>query len=167
MICAKCHLREATVHFNIVDGDKFTKRDLCEECSSTVIGAPEGFELGDLVGLLQSDNLTYGTLVRELLGAKARYPIEAYDFVGEAARWGQGETPVVGRELLEALRELAIRKFGRRAKATLAEWKIFRTEDLGEIVFGMCDAGLMAMQPGDSREDFKNRFDFDEAFPEG
>ena len=166
MLCAKCHVREATVHFKIVDGDKFTKRDLCEECSSTVIGAPEGFELGDLVGHLQSDNLTYGTLVRDLLGAKARYPIEAYDFVGEAARGGKDESSIAGRDLLEALRESAIKKFGKRAKATLANWKIFRTEDIGEIVFEMCDAGLMATQPGDSREDFKNGFDFDEAFPE-
>jgi uncharacterized repeat protein (TIGR04138 family) len=68
--------------------------------------------------------------------------------------------------LLEAIRELALKKFGKRAKAALAEWKIFRTEDFGEIVFDLIDAELLSKQPEESKEDFKNGFNFDEAFPE-
>jgi uncharacterized repeat protein (TIGR04138 family) len=95
-----------------------------------------------------------------------RYPIEAYEFVLEALDNFHKGTHVSARVLMEAIRELTLEKFGKRAKAALAEWKIFQTEDFGEIVFEMVDVELLCKNPEDSKEDFQNRFDFDEEFPE-
>jgi uncharacterized repeat protein (TIGR04138 family) len=92
------------------------------------------------------------------------YPIEAYEFVSEALDFCAGEAS--GREVLDAIGELAIRKFGRRAKAVLRRWKILRTEDFGEIVFALIDTEMMRKRFRVSREEFQNRFNFDEAFPE-
>jgi uncharacterized repeat protein (TIGR04138 family) len=43
-------------------------------------------------------------------------------------------------------------------------WNIRRTEDFGELVFNLVDADLMRKTETDSREDFKDGFDFEEAF---
>jgi uncharacterized repeat protein (TIGR04138 family) len=67
---------------------------------------------------------------------------------------------------LESIRGLAHEKFGKQAKTALTGWKIFRTDDFGEIVFEMVDAGFLAKTEDDSIEDFQNVYSFDEAFPE-
>ena len=167
MLCAKCKEREATVHFTIVDGDKLQKTDFCVECAEPLIQTEEGFELMELFESMKSE--APGVMGEEVAFEDVKSRVEAYEFVKEALNDTQercGVRHVSGRELLQGLRELAIRKFGKRAKTVLAEWKIFRTEDFGEIVFEMIEAGLLTKRPGDSREEFRNGFDFYEAFPE-
>lgn len=169
MLCAKCHEREATVHITKVEGDKVSKTDFCVECAKPEMGARRGIELGRMLELLKSGTNASGAIIMEAFGAGLKYPEEAYEFVREALDACQREKTrqVSGRELLESIRELAVQKFGKSAKQTLAGWKIFRTEDFGEIIFEMIDAGLLSKQSGDTKEEFQNGFDFDEAFPEG
>jgi uncharacterized repeat protein (TIGR04138 family) len=73
---------------------------------------------------------------------------------------------VPGTELLEIIRQAVLKKFNNNAKAVLWSWNIFRTEDFGEIIFEMIDAGILAKGPGDSKDNFRNGFSFDEVFPE-
>lgn len=169
MLCEKCHAREATVHYTKVDGEKVSKVNLCEECAEGEMGPSKGIELADMLEILKSGKPKAATqldFLKAALGESTRYPIEAYQFVREALDTCFTGTQVSGQTLLEAIRELALKKFGKQAKAALGAWNIFRTEDFGEMVFEMIDAGLLGKQPEDSKEDFQNGFNFDEAFPE-
>lgn len=155
------------MHFTIVDGDKMTKTDFCVECAEPLIKRDEGFELGELAEILRSGEMQ--TMAKDYLANIFSFPPEAYKFVKETLNESQrqsGHHDVTGRQLLNGARELALRKFGKQAKRALAELRIFRTEDIGEIVFEMVEAGMLNKRPEDSREDFVNGFDFDEAFPE-
>ena len=170
MLCAKCKERPATVHFSIVDGGSgpIKKVDLCEECAAPEMGAQKGTELSELMEMLKSGNSSPVPITEDLIGGGGRYQWEAYEFVREALREHQRDKSehVGGRELLETLRELALRKFGKGARRALAKWNIFRTEDFGEIVFELVEAGLFSKTPDDSKEDFANGFSFEDAFPE-
>ena len=80
--------------------------------------------------------------------------------------WEPGKSVhISGQKLLEALRELTIESFGKRAKATLNSWGIFKCEDFGEIVFNLVEAQLLAKSTDDDKAEFQNGFDFDTAFP--
>ena len=63
------------------------------------------------------------------------------------------------------LRELAIESFGKRAKAWLNSWGIFKREDFGEVVFNLVKVGLLAKQAEDTKEAFQGGYNFDVAFP--
>jgi uncharacterized repeat protein (TIGR04138 family) len=44
------------------------------------------------------------------------------------------------------------------ARDLLTEWKVRGSEDVGRIVAGLADAGLLKASPGQSAHDFENRF---------
>lgn len=104
-----------------------------------------------------------------------RYAYEAYEFVWEALSHTQrllGRQPVeedrtisgpenhvTGRELVEGIRDLAVREFGLMARIVFRMWGIDRTADFGEIVFNLIDQGLMTRSEDDTREEFHDVFD--------
>jgi len=67
-------------------------------------------------------------------------------------------------ELLEGVKEFALQEFGPLAKTVLDNFGIYTTEDIGEIVFLMVDAGLLNKQDSDSKQEFCNGYDFKEVF---
>ena len=69
-----------------------------------------------------------------------------------------------GKELLEGIREYAAQQFGPLAPTVFRSWGVRRTEDFGEIVFNLVESGLLGKTESDSREDFADGFDFDQAF---
>lgn len=71
---------------------------------------------------------------------------------------------ITGPELARGVRELAIRKFGPTARSVLEHWGIHRTDDLGEIVFALVEAGVLVAEEEDRPEDFRDLFDFEEEF---
>jgi len=155
------------VHFTAVDGDKITKTDFCEECTDPLFSREEGFELMGIPELLKSEEPQI--MAKESVANIFRFPPGAYEFVKESLNesrrpFGAGQVPA--RELLEGMRALALRRFGKGAKGALAKWQIFKTEDFGEIVFEMIEAGWLTKRPEDSQKEFANVFDFDEAFPD-
>ena len=68
--------------------------------------------------------------------------------------------------MLESILELAKAQFGYLAKTTLNSWGITRTEDFGEIVFTLVEHELMGSTEEDSKDDFKDGYNFTEAFEE-
>ncbi len=68
------------------------------------------------------------------------------------------------RELLEGIRGYALEAFGPMTMTVLAEWNIHTCDDVGEIVFNMIAHKLASKTDSDSRDDFKNGYDFFEAF---
>lgn len=99
---------------------------------------------------------------------ESRFDERAYLFVLAALEQLQSRLSerrhVDGRELSHAVRELALERFGVMARPVLEHWGVRATADLGDIVFAMVDAGLLMSQPADSRDDFTDVFDFDDAF---
>jgi uncharacterized repeat protein (TIGR04138 family) len=71
---------------------------------------------------------------------------------------------ISGKELALACRDLALEKFGVMAGLVLEHWGVRSSADLGDVVFTLVDLGLLMSQPTDSREEFADVFDFDQAF---
>jgi uncharacterized repeat protein (TIGR04138 family) len=115
----------------------------------------------------------------ELVRRDPRYAYEAYEFVFAALAHTQkilgrsvpDDPPVEpgpnhhvsGRELLHGIRDLALREFGLMARTVFHLWGIDKTDDFGEIIFNLVDANLMSKTPTDSRADFHNVYDLDQA----
>ena len=51
--------------------------------------------------------------------------------------------------------------FGPEAEETLQEWQLDRSEKLGELVYGLIDAGVMKPRDSDDPSDFVGLFDLD------
>jgi uncharacterized repeat protein (TIGR04138 family) len=71
---------------------------------------------------------------------------------------------ISGAELAQGVRSLAIERFGPLARTVLEHWGVHSTDDVGEIVFALVDAGILITQEGDRMEDFRGLFDFEDAF---
>jgi uncharacterized repeat protein (TIGR04138 family) len=115
---------------------------------------------------------------RELLVRDQRYALEAYEFVLDAWQHSQRllgratprgkieEAPdqhLSGRQLLEGIRDLALREFGLMARTVLGRWGVHRTDDFGEIVYNLIAIKLMSKTEEDTRADFHDVYDLDEA----
>jgi uncharacterized repeat protein (TIGR04138 family) len=109
-----------------------------------------------------------GAELERLAARDPRYKLEAYLFTMSsveytAARLGR-QGHVTGRELLEGIRDLAREKFGLTARMVLEHWGVKTTEDFGEIVFSLVEAGVLGKTDRDSREDFRDVYDFGDVF---
>ena len=71
---------------------------------------------------------------------------------------------ISGQELADGVRRLALEQYGPMARTVLEHWGIHSTKDLGEIVFTLVDMGLLTKRDEDSKEDFRDVFDFEEVF---
>lgn len=109
-------------------------------------------------------------ILARLRAQHPRFHDQAYLFVLSALHHVVGRLAqprhITGRELCMGLRELAIRDFGLMARPVLAYWGIDATEDVGDVVFALVDAGVLVKEDGDTRRDFEDLFDFGEAFEE-
>ncbi len=106
--------------------------------------------------------------LRSLAEADGRFSVEAYLFVFEALSVAQQlfgrERHVTGRELLDGIKALARKRYGRMAKQVLNSWGIRTTDDFGAIVFNLVRAELMSRTADDRVEDFHAVYDFQQAF---
>lgn len=111
----------------------------------------------------------------EVIQEDRRYPLEAYRFLHEglarAVQSAYGDKPgqggqqhVTGKQMCEALRALAAERWGMLAPKVLARWKIRATIDFGHMVYLLIDNEFMHKTPEDSVEDFRDAYDFSEAF---
>ena len=109
----------------------------------------------------------------KILTKDSRFGREAYLFVREALDYTQkmiGKPPtdeirhVSGRQLLDGMREYALSQYGPMVVTVLEEWGIRSGQDFGEIVFNMVEVSWLAKTDKDSRADFAQGYDFEEAF---
>ena len=112
--------------------------------------------------------------IEQIAAQDLRYNREAYFFLREALDHTHkitGKPPkknelrhVSGQELLDGIRQYALQQFGPMTLTVLEEWGIKCCEDFGEIVFNMVENKLLAKTEQDSCEDFRNGYDFHDAF---
>lgn len=108
-----------------------------------------------------------------IVGSDPRYQREAYiflrdalDFTTKQQKKAKGTTVrhVSGPELLEGVRQYALKEFGPMVITVFDNWGIRSCEDIGHMVFNLINAGIFGKTDEDSIEDFKSVFDFQEAF---
>ena len=108
-----------------------------------------------------------------ILKEYSRYPREAYVFLRLALNHtiklmnkpDHGPARhISGQELLDGIRQYALREFGPLARTVLATWSITRTEDFGEIVFNLVKHGVLGKTDQDKKEDFAQGYSFEAAF---
>ena len=102
-----------------------------------------------------------------------RYQREAYiflrdalDFTTKQQKKAKGTTVrhVSGPELLGGVRQYALKEFGPMVLTVFENWGVHSTEDIGHMVFNLIGAGIFGKTDEDSIEDFKNIYDFQDAF---
>jgi uncharacterized repeat protein (TIGR04138 family) len=106
--------------------------------------------------------------IERIVEKDPRYKPDSYLFVINAVEFTmlglRRRGHVSGHELLEGIKRLARTEFGPMAKPVLESWGISGTEDFGEIVFNLVEEGVLGKNEHDSRDDFKDVYDFDEVF---
>jgi uncharacterized repeat protein (TIGR04138 family) len=118
-------------------------------------------------------NATFEDDVRKLCDKDDRYAPDAYFFIREALDFAvkyfkkPSDGPkrhVTGQELLDGIRQYALREYGPMALRVLDDWGIACTGDFGEIVFNLVDLGRLGKTDTDTPSDFADGYDFHEAF---
>jgi uncharacterized repeat protein (TIGR04138 family) len=108
-----------------------------------------------------------------IVASDPRYQRDAYvflrdslDFTTKQQKKVKGATVrhVTGPELLEGVRQYALKEFGPLVMTVFDNWGIHSCEDIGNMVFNLIGAGIFGKTEEDSIEDFKNVYDFKEAF---
>jgi len=104
----------------------------------------------------------------EIIEKDPNYSKEAYVFILDSLRVllesFQEARHVSGQELSEGCRCRALELYGPLARSVLEYWGIRSTEDIGEIVFNLIEANQLTKTEQDRKQDFKNVFDFEQAF---
>jgi len=108
----------------------------------------------------------------EVLARDARFHRAAYVFLRDALDYtlkprkksSGTSSHVTGQELLEGLRQHALRTFGPMVPTVFDYWGVRGTEDFGAIVFNLVDAGILGKTERDSVDDFKGAYTFHDAF---
>lgn len=107
-------------------------------------------------------------IFNKILKNDPRYKMEAYIFVLESLYYAREkfkvERHVTGRQLLEGIKELALKRFGPLAKMVFEHWGVRETIDFGNIVFNMVNEGVLSKTDEDKIEDFVDVYDFEEVF---
>ena len=108
-----------------------------------------------------------------IVASDPRYQRDAYVFLRDALDFttkqqkkvrGATVRHVSGPELLGGVRQYALKEFGPMVMTVFDSWGVHSCEDIGNMVFNLIDAGIFGKTEEDSIEDFKNVYDFDEAF---
>jgi len=108
-----------------------------------------------------------------IVASDARYQRDAYVFLRDALDFttkqqkrvkGTTVRHVSGPELLDGVRQYALKEFGPMVTTVFDAWGVRCTEDFGHMVFNLIEAGIFGKTDEDSIEDFKDVYDFDQAF---
>src|SRR3954465_7923107 len=108
-----------------------------------------------------------------IVASDPRYQREAYIFLRDALDYttkqqkktkGASVRHVAGPELLEGVRQYALKEFGPMVVTVFSYWGIHKCEDIGHMVFNLIGAGIFGKPEEDWLADFKSVYDFHEAF---
>jgi uncharacterized repeat protein (TIGR04138 family) len=105
----------------------------------------------------------------DMLRRDPRYPRAAYEFVRDALQFtverAGAQRHVTAKELLEGIRDHAREEFGPLARMVFESWNVHQTQDFGNLVFNLVEAGEMGKTDEDDIRDFDSVYRFEEAFP--
>ena len=108
-----------------------------------------------------------------IIASDSRYARDAYVFLRDALDYttkqqkkikGTSVRHVSGPELLEGVRQYALKEFGPMVMTVFGYWGLHACEDIGHMVFNLIGAGIFGKTDEDSIEDFKNVYQFEDVF---
>ncbi len=111
--------------------------------------------------------------LEQAIAADPRYDKEAYLFLQDALDFTMKSRKkqktelsrhVTGQELLEGIRQHALKEYGPMVLTVFEAWGIHRCDDFGEMVFNLIRVGIFGKTDSDTIDDFRNGYDFREAF---
>ena len=104
--------------------------------------------------------------VERIRATDGRYARDAYPFVMGSLDFTMKRIGVrrhvSAAELVRGLCDNAKHRFGLFAHTVLAKWGLETSDDVGEVVFQLIDAGILSRQESDARSDFERVVDFHE-----
>ncbi|HEV8419317.1 MAG TPA: Minf_1886 family protein [Candidatus Udaeobacter sp.] len=115
----------------------------------------------------------FAEALESVVASDPRYQRDGYIFLRDALDFttkqhkkvkGVSVRHVSGPELLDGVRQYALKEFGPMVMTVFDSWGIRSCEDMGHMVFNLIGAGVFGKTEQDSIEDFKNVYDFEEAF---
>lgn len=115
----------------------------------------------------------FADALESLVAHDSRYQRDGYVFLRDALDFttkqqkkikGVSVRHVTGPELLDGVRQYALKEFGPMVMTVFDSWGIRSCEDIGHMVFNLIGAGVFGKTEQDSIDDFKNVYDFKEAF---
>ena len=116
-----------------------------------------------------SEATEFPEMLRSIREKDPRFTAEAYAFTFQGLDYTMHEMKgkrqhVTGQDLLEGIRRLAAKEFGRLAPMVFRAWGIRASRDFGDIVYNLIDAGVMSRRDEDRKEDFEGGWDLSTAF---
>ena len=116
--------------------------------------------------------LDFGEKLDLIVQQDSRYDREAYVFLRDALdhtvklrkKAREEAAHVTGQQLLEGIRQFALKQFGPMVPTVFGYWGVRRCEDFGEMVFSLIREGVFGKTDNDSLEHFSGGYDFHEAF---
>jgi len=115
----------------------------------------------------------FAEALESVVGSDPRYQRDGYIFLRDALDFttkqqkkvkGVSVRHVSGPELLDGVRQYALKEFGPMVMTVFDSWGIRCSEDIGHMVFNLIGAGVFGKTEQDSIQYFKNVYDFEEAF---
>src|SRR3954449_7579725 len=115
----------------------------------------------------------FAEALESVVGSDPRYQRDGYIFLRDALDYttkqqkkvkGTTVRHVSGPELLQGVRQYALKEFGPMVMTVFENWGIRSTEDIGHMVFNLIGAGIFGKTDEDSMDDFKAVYDFRDAF---
>jgi uncharacterized repeat protein (TIGR04138 family) len=123
--------------------------------------------------ILSMQKIGFSEALDSIIAADPRYARDAYVFLRDALDYttkqqkkikGTTVRHVSGPELLEGVRQYALKEFGPMVMTVFGYWGLHACEDIGHMVFNLIGAGIFGKTDEDSIEDFKNVYQFKDVF---
>ena len=116
--------------------------------------------------------LDFGEKLDLIVQQDPRFDREAYLFLRDALDFTvkarkkakEGTDHVSGQQLLEGIRQYALKQYGPMVITVFNYWGVQRCEDFGEMVFNFIREGIFGKTETDSIEHFSGGYSFHEAF---
>ena len=118
-------------------------------------------------------NVSFTEALDAVLNRDSRYARDAYIFLRDALDFTlkkrgkgrkEGAPDVPSSELLDGFRLYALKEYGPMSSMVLESWGVQSCEDIGHLVFNLVEAGVFSKTDRDTLDEFRNGFEFDEAF---
>jgi uncharacterized repeat protein (TIGR04138 family) len=114
---------------------------------------------------------SFNEVVEQIIENDSRYGKDAYIFLKDALEYtikqrkrGKVGSHVNAAELLDGLRQHALKEFGPMVMTVFEYWGIRTSADVGQMVFNLINAGVFGKTESDSVDDFDQALDFHLAF---
>lgn len=124
-------------------------------------------------GFILMQKIEFSEALDTVIATDPRFDREAYTFLRDALDYTvkhrnkkreESGGHVTGMELLEGIRQYAIKEFGPMVTTVFSYWGVTRCENFGEMVYNLIGVGIFGKTDSDSIDDFKSAYDFAEAF---